>query len=571
MTSEGGEGVGLTADKTVSAHSASRCQPGRSSGQPLTSLLPGCRVRNNKGGGAIVVEFAEDFRVVWKDPADAGRHWAFDALHFPRPVATFVQDILSPYLNESMYCTATAVNGYVFVREWTPPPPPPEVQARGPRVVFEQEYVPSIRAVCQRIRSRDYDAMSAGELADCLEDILREWVKAFQLTMLVISGVLGPTLELLAFCEREIGKEGPRLVASLLQGYQNETAAAGAGLAELAELAARRPEVAERLRTGRYDEIDSPAGGDEFTSAVRAFLAEYGWRSEGFLHPEFATWAEEPGKALALVARYVANPELSPRRAIERAAQGRGEALAAVRSRLGAEKLSEFERLFGAAAAHVPVTEARSRWQGVLMGSLRVPLIALGRKLVAVGALIDANDVFFVRLADLKAAAREPSRSLAKAVARNKADLERWRKLTPPAYLGAALDVAQAPPELAAVNEHFFGYREPVLTGNILSGKAASQGVGRGRARIIRDLSEAGRLERGDILVCQTTSPPWTPLFTLAAGVVTDSGGILSHSAICAREYAIPCVVATWVATTRIPDGALITVDGTHGTVTIEG
>jgi pyruvate,water dikinase len=70
--------------------------------------------------------------------------------------------------------------------------------------------------------------------------------------------------------------------------------------------------------------------------------------------------------------------------------------------------------------------------------------------------------------------------------------------------------------------------------------------------------------------VCTTTAPPWTPLFAIAAAVVTDSGGVLSHSAICAREYAIPCVVATQVATQVIHDGALITVDGTNGVVILE-
>ena len=108
------------------------------------------------------------------------------------------------------------------------------------------------------------------------------------------------------------------------------------------------------------------------------------------------------------------------------------------------------------------------------------------------------------------------------------------------------------------------------IEGNVITGSAASKGVVRGRARLIRSLAEAGRLEPGDILVCQTTSPPWTPLFAIAAGVVTDAGGILSHSAICAREYAIPCVVATQVATARIPEGAMVTVDGAKGTVTIE-
>jgi rifampicin phosphotransferase len=70
--------------------------------------------------------------------------------------------------------------------------------------------------------------------------------------------------------------------------------------------------------------------------------------------------------------------------------------------------------------------------------------------------------------------------------------------------------------------------------------------------------------------VCRTTAPPWTPLFAIAGAVVTDSGGVLSHSAICAREYAIPCVVATQVGTQVIVDGSTITVDGTKGTVLIE-
>jgi pyruvate,water dikinase len=104
---------------------------------------------------------------------------------------------------------------------------------------------------------------------------------------------------------------------------------------------------------------------------------------------------------------------------------------------------------------------------------------------------------------------------------------------------------------------------------NVISGQAASKGVATGRARIILDLGQAERLQPGDVLVCQTTAPPWTPLFAIAAAVVTDSGGILSHGAICAREYGIPCVAGSQVGTSRIPEGALVTVDGGRGTVTI--
>ncbi len=76
-------------------------------------------------------------------------------------------------------------------------------------------------------------------------------------------------------------------------------------------------------------------------------------------------------------------------------------------------------------------------------------------------------------------------------------------------------------------------------------------------------------LESGDVLVCVMTSPAWTPLFAVAGAIVTDTGGILSHPAIAAREYGIPAVVGAKRATAAIPDGALVTVDGTAGTVTI--
>jgi pyruvate,water dikinase len=87
---------------------------------------------------------------------------------------------------------------------------------------------------------------------------------------------------------------------------------------------------------------------------------------------------------------------------------------------------------------------------------------------------------------------------------------------------------------------------------------------------VILDLADSDRLEGGDVLVCPSTAPPWTPLFAIAGAVVTDTGGVLSHTAIAAREYALPAVVGTGVATHRIPDGATVTVDGAQGIVRIE-
>ena len=78
-----------------------------------------------------------------------------------------------------------------------------------------------------------------------------------------------------------------------------------------------------------------------------------------------------------------------------------------------------------------------------------------------------------------------------------------------------------------------------------------------------------GQMQPGDVLVAGITTPAWTPLFAMASAVVTDIGGPLSHSSIVAREYGIPAVLGTGVATRRIPDGARVRVDGDAGTVTL--
>jgi pyruvate,water dikinase len=86
---------------------------------------------------------------------------------------------------------------------------------------------------------------------------------------------------------------------------------------------------------------------------------------------------------------------------------------------------------------------------------------------------------------------------------------------------------------------------------------------------VIRSFADAGKLRAGDVLVAETTAPPWTPLFATAAAIVTDSGGVLSHCAVVAREYRIPAVVGTGRATTTIRDGEIVEVDGDAGLVRI--
>jgi pyruvate,water dikinase len=108
-----------------------------------------------------------------------------------------------------------------------------------------------------------------------------------------------------------------------------------------------------------------------------------------------------------------------------------------------------------------------------------------------------------------------------------------------------------------------------VSAGQSLAGMPGCPGTARGRARVVLDPADPTVLEPGDILVAPMTDPAWTPLFVPAAGVVVDVGAALSHAIIVSRELGIPCVVSVTGASRRIPDGALIEVNGDAGTVTV--
>ncbi len=108
----------------------------------------------------------------------------------------------------------------------------------------------------------------------------------------------------------------------------------------------------------------------------------------------------------------------------------------------------------------------------------------------------------------------------------------------------------------------------PAPSANRLTGTAGSTGTATGTARVVRDPSDFSRVRPGDVLVCPFTDPAWTPLLRIAAGVVTETGGVLSHAAIIARERGIPAVLGIAGATVLILDGSPVTIDGTAGTVT---
>jgi len=516
----------------------------------------------------MVARFNDSFDVTWHDPEDATSIWAIDRIHFASPLTPLGEDFYALVVGVSWATRTAFANGYLFMKDFAPPPTPAEVVELGAQRIWAEKYLPIVREICAGVRSPDYDAISTPDLVAALPDVFQRVAEAFRYPTVIASNFMMPAILLADFCDRALGEDGPVLASTLLQGFANETSAAGAGLGELATMASQHAGLARALRNGDFQGLEAHEGGPAFLDRFRAYLDVYGWRADEWCMFHLPTWAEDPSTALQLVARYMSDPAHSPEAAHERAVRLRIEAEETIASRLAPEKREEFGRLLDAALAHVPISEERALWQLIAIGSARVPLLALGRKLVEAGVIEAADDVFYLRLAELQTLAANAA-PMQDTVEERKADLARYERLEPPDSIGAPFVLSDRPGPSQLIHRYFFGNVRKASTEGVISGQAASQGTVTARACVVHSLDEAQRLQSGEILVCRTTAPPWTPLFAVAAGVVTETGGILSHSAICAREYAIPCVVGTQVATSRIPDGAMITVDGTKGTVAI--
>ena len=193
-----------------------------------------------------------------------------------------------------------------------------------------------------------------------------------------------------------------------------------------------------------------------------------------------------------------------------------------------------------------------------------------GGRLAQDGTIKSASDVFYLTPDELQNGRDVPVKRL---VQERKAEMERFSHVTPPPKVGSmpAFEMTDGGTLMRVMSKGEMGApNTSPREANEVKGIAGSAGVVRGTTRLIHSLAEAGKLQPGDVLVAKFTLPaPWTPLFATASAVVTDSGGVLSHSAVVAREYHIPAVVGTDYATSTFHDGQLVEVDGNAGTVRV--
>ena len=282
------------------------------------------------------------------------------------------------------------------------------------------------------------------------------------------------------------------------------------------------------------------------------------------------TLADDPVPVLLSLKTAVEHPERDARARQAQLTQDRETLVARTEQSLNPIQRAIFRPLLRWAQRYAPIREEALFYVGAAWPALRQLALELGRRLTEAGSLDAADDVFYLRSDELAAASVARADGLARPelakLARERRALREARKrLDPPVVVPPDGRMKFGPIDMAM----FEPTPRAVSTGPTLEGFAVSPGHVTAAASVIRSPQDFDKMALDTILVCTTTTPAWTPLFAQAKGLVTDIGGALAHGSIVAREYGIPAVMGTGVATQRIDNGQLIRVDGDSGTVTL--
>jgi pyruvate,water dikinase len=337
-----------------------------------------------------------------------------------------------------------------------------------------------------------------------------------------------------------------RILPELFSGLTHPTFEANVALWRLSRRAREIPAVHSAVRDLEPERLETTREGKQFLCAFRGFLDAYGHRESTCWYLSTPTWRCDPMQAWRLL-RSMAEVE-EPPAYLEQPRKDHRQARALVERRLrflpGLRPL--FRWLLRALRTLTAFREHSHFDLTRVLAALQEIAGEWGRRLVERGALRTANDVFYLTPDEV--------RDWLLGDAPDPRDVQRLLVQRLATY------------QLANTRWQAERYTENVR-GAALTGTATSAGVVTGKVRIVRGEHQFERLEPGEVLVCPYTTPAWTPLFTSAAAVVTETGGAASHAAIVAREYGIPAVMGVRGAVRVLEDGVEILVDGDRGLV----
>lgn len=302
-----------------------------------------------------------------------------------------------------------------------------------------------------------------------------------------------------------------------------------------------------------------------FTKDFDDFLYRFGCRGGNEFDFIAEAWETKPELALVAVDRIrLQGDDESPMERSKEFAQERDRLVTDVRSQLAdqPELLGAFEA--GVNAGRCMRYREMTKHYAVAAGhEARMAFRELGSRAAASGAIADPAHIFMLLANEVDAFADDPAPFGALLAQRALAYRELF-DLEPPFIIADG-----KVPALPDWPRRSGATQEAATPGTVLVGMSGSPGVATGRARIVRDPADPGDLEPGDILIAASTDPSWTPLFMAVSAAVVEVGGQVSHAIIVSRELGLPCVISVAGATQLIPDGAMVTVDGANGTVTL--
>ena len=570
----------------------------------------------------ILGQFLGDasFPVTWDSEIEKDFFWVYDDLHIPHPVSPMFFDIGGWWLScDHMFrrfgtpfavdWLAKNVNGYVYT---TAIPADPalridatEYSARyGARVPRDAAFATTMGAYLDTVLpvyGRDFadwwrdllrpemernftflearlDAAGETSLADAaclLEDAIDIHDRHWKIHWMLNFAQLSATLKLRAVMEKTRGRVDEQLLGRL------QNSASDRNWDSIEALWRMKNEVRDDagLRAAfAHDGVPDIALALAASERGRRFMAEriepyqreYGWHAVWSHEFIFPTVREQMEPVLELVRGYLLTDYDFPS-AIEAMRLDIAAASREILEGLTGEALEEMRAANAVNLRMAPLTPDHHFYidQGA-NAHLRLVLMELGRKLVEAGRLDRPDDVMFLRYNELRGLIGSSEAIAAREiVATRRLERETAERLTPRDWVGTVTPTQLAFPYLVNWGYPDRFHQTQSDDRHLISGLGASPGVIEGIARVVRTVDEFDDVRDGDILVCQMTNPAWVVLFTKISGLVTDTGGTTSHPAVLAREFGIPAVIGTSIATRRITTGDRLRIDGTAGRVEI--
>ncbi|MGE7602649.1 PEP-utilizing enzyme [Peribacillus sp. NPDC097675] len=431
---------------------------------------------------------------------------------------------------------------------------------------MNQELMPYFHTLDQYRKDGIALTEAKGILIELFEFFKRAWEIHFEVVM--PRGSVGLVLE--DAYKNLTGDKNTTYVYDLLEGVMNKSLETDRALWMLSKVANESTVLSNCFASvpneGLVSELQSSPDGQSFLLLIQDILETYGWRIANSHEFSEETWVENPEYALAVIAEYIKKDFNFDKEYAQVVEEREHKVTALLEKYPESDAKARFKQIHEWALAYWGVDEDHHFYiDAMLPAKARMVLLEIGTRLVEAKAIKENSDIFFLYLDELVELVSNPIDITTKIVER-KIVHERDSKKNVPQTYGVAPQEETAP-----VIERIFGTRTAEVDEQEQSfkGYAASKGVHTGTVRIVRDQNDFSKVQKGDVLVCKTTLPPWTVLFSISGAVITDAGGILSHAGTVAREYKLPAVLGTRVATQMLQDGDTVRVDGTNGVVYI--